>query len=297
MRYLCNDPAAEGFEHLRVHYANTPLPDPLPHDSGLVMLNVEEKAKTPGGSLVNIHYATRADNPVKMWRQWAVDIIKARAAAIGCPVWGMYSTPTCASYFENCTSQKRAEIVAYMAQTEQMMGSSALFVSDYDAWADADGIPTPQEVGNEVARVRSAMQWACAVREVTGLPVYSVVHEREKDTTTTPGKWLGAGEYWPVLEEIAKHQPHGVVHWSNTAFVDYCWHPKQDKRDGYRDWYMLHVKSLPTFYEGCSWDDEPSQHIKSMLHGLAGIRSAQFRAAIKSIFGASSAPSNEGGNQ
>jgi hypothetical protein len=263
------------------------------------MLNVEEKAKTPGGSLVNIHYATRADNPVKTWRQWAVDIIKERAASIGCPVWGMYSTPTCSSYYQNQSPEKRAEIVAYMAETEQMMGSSALFVSGYDAWADVDGIPTPQEISNEVARVRSAMQWACAVREITDLPVYAVVHEREKDTATAPGRWLEIEEYAPVLEEIAKHSPDGIVHWTNPAFVNWAWTAQSAaKRLCYRWWYVQKVPCVPAIpLDSAAWNGEIGTHIQAMLHGLAGTKSVRFRQAIKSIFGASSAPSNEGGNQ
>jgi len=297
MRYLCNDPNVPDWEHLRVHYANTPLPDPLPHDAGLVMLNVEEKAKAPNGSMVNIHWATRPDGP-NLFRPWAVGIIKARAAAIGCPVWGMYSTPTCGAYFQNQTPQKRAEIVAYMAETEEMMGSSALFVSDYDAWADADGIPTPQEIGNEVARVRSAMLWACAVREVTGLPVYAVVHEREKDKANSPGRWLDVDEYGPVLEEIAKHSPEGVVHWTSPAFVNWAWTASEMKRLGYRAWYQQNVPCVPAVaIDDATWNGEIGKHIQYMLHGLAGTRSVLFRQAIKSIIGASSAPSPSGGTQ
>ena len=102
----------------------------------------------------------------------------------------------------------------------------------------------------------------------------------------------------PVLEEIAKHQPHGVVHWSNTAFVNWAWTAGALKRLGYRWWYLQKVPCVPAIpLDDATWNGEIGTHIQTMLHGLAGIRATQFRQTIKDFFGASSAPSNEGGNQ
>lgn len=303
MRFLANTPKLPAlWEHIRFAYANTPLPPPEPNDCGLVIVNHEEKEVpdpatqefVPPGTREarHVHWHSRADCPYAAWRPWARARLRARALSTGCGSYAIYSSPTFASLFDSVPPARRAEIVEVMAETEDAVGSTFVAPTCYDAWADVDEVPTAQEIKNEADRARSAMKWADAVRERTGRAVYAVVHEREKDTTTSPGRWLTKAEYIPVLEAIAEGEPDGVVHWTSPSFVTWAWTAQSDpKRFGYRAWYRQKVPCVPAIpLDDATWNGEVGKHVQTMLHGLAGVRAAEFREAIEDIFGASSAP-------
>lgn len=284
MKLITRDPLAKSpWLWLPMHYAGqtaetmAPCPKHLV-PFGVTMMNVEESAIAPDGKSKNVHYCTRADNPVKAWRGWAIDIIRSRAASIGCPSYGMYSTPTCGAYWENQTPAKRAEVVDYMAATEDMLGSVALFPTCYDAWADVDGVPTQQEIGNEVSRVRSAMQWACAVREITGLPVYPCVWDRQKPV---PGshvsRWLAMNEIEPIVAEIVSHQPDGIVQWTSPDFVNKCWATDPAVAQAWRDDYSWCLPAWANTPE--HWEERSA--IECVLTGQAGLRLSRMRQIIE----------------